>query len=492
MFAQGMNQWSNAAFALLPFLASVALKAEDVEPVNVGSRLEPFFDGSLIAELKGAALRLHPPTPREVVFTFDAPWEGAMSGYVTVLHDGKRYRLYYRGGGDLGREYSCLAFSDDGVHWTRPKLGLIEYRGSKDNNIFWTGKEKAYFESHNFCPFLDTNPAAPPDQRWKAVTSAKVPDTGGDRPKILMAFVSPDGVHWKRLRDEPIITDGAFDSQNTACWDAVNRQYVCFLRKAQKGMRSVARSLSKDFVNWSKPELLDFGDTPPEQFYTNAMQPYLRAPHLYIGLPMRFVPPAVRNWVGLERRKTDGLSDAVFMSSRDGLHWNRAFLEAFIRPGLDPSMWGGAHGNSTPALGVVQTGPEELSIYWSEHYGNYPEGTIIPRLRRGTLRPEGFVSVNAGYAGGEFTTRPLVFTGRRLTMNFSTSAVGGVRVEIQDATGRPLPGYALAEATEIWGDELARVVTWKTGHDLGRLAGQPVRLRFVMKDADVFALRFVD
>jgi hypothetical protein len=166
-------------------------------------------------------------------------------------------------------------------------------------------------------------------------------------------------------------------------------------------------------------------------------------------------------------------------------------MEAFLRPGLDPKNWGGAHGNSTPAFGIVPTGPTEMSIYWQENFDNYPAKEIIPKLRRGAMRLDGFVSVNAGYSGGEFTTRPLTFAGKRLTLNLSTSAVGSVRVEIQDAGGAAVPGYALDDCPEIWGDEIARVVAWKSGTDVSGLAGRPVRLRFVMKDADVYAFQFL-
>ena len=109
---------------------------------------------------------------------------------------------------------------------------------------------------------------------------------------------------------------------------------------------------------------------------------------------------------------------------------------------------------------------------------------------RYTLRTDGFVSVNAPFRGGELVTRPLTFTGRELTINFATGAAGGLRVELQDADGRPVAGRALADALEQIGDELERVVTWKSGSDVSTWAGQRVRLRFVMNDADLYALQF--
>ncbi|HOQ87242.1 MAG TPA: hypothetical protein PLQ89_16130, partial [Phycisphaerae bacterium] len=250
------------------------------------------------------------------------------------------------------------------------------------------------------------------------------------------------------------------------------------------GKKNVARCTSKDFVNWTKSELLDYGPVPTEHFYTNGIFQYERNPRLYIGLPMRFVHPRECKVIGFVPRETDGFSDAVFMSSHDGQHWHRCFMEAFIRPGLEPHNWGNAHINQTPAWGILQTSPSELSIYWQE------DADGIPSLRRGTVRLDGFASINAGYDGGEVVTKPLIFKGNRLVLNVSTSAVAHVLVEIQDVDGKPIPGYTLAECPRIFGDELERPVGWKNGADVGSLAGKPVRLRFVLKDADVFAFRF--
>jgi len=470
-----------------------AAEGAATSPVKIGSRLELFVDNALIDTMEGTRHKLHNPIPRGVVFRFDKPWEGGLSAYISILEDRPGYRMYYRGGGDLVREYTCVATSTDGIHWDRPKLGLFEFEGSKDNNIIWTGPKKAYCESHNFSPFIDWNPACPPSQIYKAVSVTRIYPEGkdGKRKNVLVAFVSADGIRWKKLRDEPIITEGAFDSHNTVFWDTSQQRYVCYLRAGQKGKKSIARTTSKNFIHWTRPELLDFGDTVPEHFYTNGIIPYFRAPHIYLGFPMRFIHPRERNKIGLKQRETDGFSDAVFMSSRDGLHWDRTFMEAFIRPGPDPKNWGGAHGNMTPSWGIVQVNDTELAIYWAEHYDNYPKKDLIPRLCRGTVRLDGFISVNAPYAGGEMVTKPLIFEGRRLIINFATSAAGSVKVELQTAAGEPIPGFTLDDCIEFWGDEIQRVVAWKGGYDIGRVAGRPVRVRFVMKDADLYTMRFV-
>ncbi len=114
------------------------------------------------------------------------------------------------------------------------------------------------------------------------------------------------------------------------------------------------------------------------------------------------------------------------------------------------------------------------------------------RLRRHTLRLDGFASIHSPIAGGELVTPPLIFKGSRLSMNFASSAFGSVRVEIQDADGTPIPGFMLEDSIGLYGDTVARDALWNDAPDLAALAGKPVRLRFVMKDADLYSIRFED
>jgi hypothetical protein len=83
-----------------------------------------------------------------------------------------------------------------------------------------------------------------------------------------------------------------------------------------------------------------------------------------------------------------------------------------------------------------------------------------------------------------------VFSGKRLEMNLSTSAAGLIQVELQDASGKPIPGFALEDCPEIFGDRISQVVAWKQGSDVSKLAGTPIRLRVVIKDADLYAIQF--
>ena len=159
-------------------------------------------------------------------------------------------------------------------------------------------------------------------------------------------------------------------------------------------------------------------------------------------------------------------------------------MEAFVRPGPDPGNW---HERGIyMERGLLHTSPTEMSLYGMENW-RLPSVAI----RRYTLRTDGFVSVHAGYGGGALTTRPFVFAGSELELNYSTSAVGHVKVELQDESGVALPGCSLTDSQELFGDEIAGTIDWRAGGgDMGALAGQVVRLRVELRDADLFAFRF--
>jgi len=111
-------------------------------------------------------------------------------------------------------------------------------------------------------------------------------------------------------------------------------------------------------------------------------------------------------------------------------------------------------------------------------------------LRRYTLRPDGFISLSADARGHETLTKPFIFAGSKLTLNVSTAALGGMRVELHDVHGRKIDGFSLAECDEIIGDRLDYVVSWGGSSDVSALAGRPVRMRLVMHDVDLFSFKF--
>ena len=268
---------------LLAFTVSFSAAAFGAEPIAIGSRRELLIDDFLLAKITSARLVLHRPVARELALVHDRPWEGSTSAYHTVFQDGSIYRMYYRGSNyDRKRRKSthaetvCYARSGDGINWTRPDLGIVEFSGSKKNNIVWTG-----VGAHNFAPFKDTNPKCKPDGKYKALGRGK----GG-----LYAFKSPDAIHWSRIGDKPVITKGAFDSQNLAFYDPLGGRYVEFHRGFRNGVRDIMTCTSADFRTWSDPVWLSYPGAPREHLYTNQISPYFRAPHIYIGFPKRFLP----------------------------------------------------------------------------------------------------------------------------------------------------------------------------------------------------------
>jgi len=441
------------------------------EPIEIGSRLELFVDRYLIDRLQGdAALKLHKPTPREVVLVTGEPWEGNTSAYYTIFQDGDLYRMYYRGSHcDLRTrksahpEVTCYAQSTDGIRWTKPKLGLFDFDGSQQNNIVWDG-----IGTHCFTPFRDDNPDCPPQARYKAVARGRPRGKPG-----LYAFTSPDGIHWTMMGEEPVITEGAFDSQNLAFWDPHARLYREYHRTFRQGVRAIMTGTSKDFLRWTRPVLLQYPGAPREHLYTNAIRPYERAPHILIGFPTRYLPDE------------GSRVEPTFMAGRDGRTFTR-WTEALI--GEDAPQDRGGNRSNYMTWGLVRLPGDErhYSVYATEAYYTGPDS----RVRRFRFRIDGFVSVRASGGGGELLTKPVVFDGKELRINFSTAREGMLRIELQDADGDPIEGFRLDDCPAIRGDAIEHTVAWKQGTDVSRLAGTPVRLRVRIESGDLYSFSF--
>lgn len=459
------------------------LKPTTSDPVKTGTKRELFVDRHLVDGMSDLRFALHHPRDEGIALQLDQPWEGKFAAYTTILTVGDTFRAYYRGRPEVGKdgdesETTCVAESEDGIVWTRPNLGLHEMNGSSENNIVLAGQSPY---SHNFSPFVDSNPAVDPNEKFKAI--------GGLHPEGLALFVSPDGYRWS-LKKKKILTskEFAFDSQACAFWSEHEEKYVCFFRTWKNKVRWVSRATSDDCLNWSAPVEMK-SDRPAEHFYTSQTHPYFRAPHLYVSLAARFIPKrqvitdAEAEAIGVNPRYFKDTSDAVFVTSRGGDRFDRTFMSSFIRPGIGAQNW--VSRTNYPALNVIQTSPEEMSIYLNQ---NYAQPTA--HLRRYSLRLDGFGSIQADYDGGELLTKPLIFSGSKLSLNFSTSAAGGIRIELQDTDGKVIPGFSLYECRPQIGNEIEKIVSWDSEGKLEDLAGKPVRLRIVMRDVDLFSLQF--
>ena len=509
------------------------------EPVRIGSRRELFVDKALIKRTSGQlSLRLHSPTPRETVMVYDAPWEGNATTYHCIFQDGDSYRMYY-----LTRDLSyqnnqlhvkahrfCLVESNDGIHWKRPNLGTHEFEGSTNNNIVLTPEDAERLNARLGAPaiFRDDNPKAAPDARYKTFISSKSPIG-------MIPMKSADGINWFPMSDTPVITFGAFDSMNLGFWDSERKEYRAYWRYFTEGttndkewkpagVRGIRTGTSRDFITWESTADLKYQNNNETEMYENIIHPYHRAPHLKIGFPVRYVDRAgassltdpsggdrvddkrVAEWPrslkalpdfehrkirsSLSERYGTALTEGLLISSRDGVNFHR-WEEAFLRPGAERSgSW--YYGQQFIAWHAVETpsalkgAPNELSLYATE--GDWlGEGKT---LRRFTLRLDGFVSAHASAKGGELITRPFVFDGSQLSLNFATSAAGSVWVELQDGRGRPMHGYKLSDCDELFGDTVDRIVAWQGKTDVSSAIGKTVRLRFLLRDADLYSFQF--
>ena len=452
------------------------------EPIPIQSTRQLFIDDLLIDQLDNLHLKQHEPTRRNTVLILDKPWEGNTSWCPIILKTDDKYQMWYRAQGpqakpgDYGHTFTAYAESQDGIAWHRPNLGLFEFEGSKDNNVCIDNPN-----TKNVSVFIDARPGVPDTERYKAVGRW----THGS-PSRIYGLVSPDGIHWQDAHDGPLIVaseeDPHFDSPLSAFWDAPNSRYVLYIRGhhpdgQEPRIRAIRRTTSEDFIHWEPWQYITIdGKTRyPHHLYTNAGHPYEHAP-IYTMFPKRFLPDRTPEGWG-----HDGLSDILFLASRDGLNYTQPCPEAYLRPGLDPNNW---HERSI-FIGprVLTTGPGELSFYSVQNYR-----TDHNHIRRFTLRQDGFTSLHATATPGTLTTHPFTFEGNRLQINFSTSAAGSIRMALLDASGTSMPGFSVTPPT--YGDRINHTVHWNGNPDVGSLSGHPTRLQCELQEADLYSFRF--
>ena len=486
--------------------------------LDIQSNLELFVDDYLIdPEQTTAERRIHHPVRKETVLVHDAPYEGNMSDYHNLFYDDGIYRLYY-----LGWTFRrpgivvCYAESRDGIHFSKPNLGICEYDGSKNNNIILdrqmhkigSGLDSVGID--NFMVFRDDNPACEPGQRYKAIASWSFSDNGTRR-RALRAYFSADAIHF--TPGHVISLDGMYDSLNVAFWDDVAKKYRCYFRhfhaagdtpeavKAKINTASDVRDIrymeSIDFVNWTEPKILDFGEAEEIPLYTNVVQPYPYAPQILLGFPSRYIErkgwnDSFENLCGKESRLDRmgdspryglTITDCILMCSRDGYHF-RKYDEAFMRPGPENgNNW--VYGDCYPARGMILTPAEkngadsELSMYVMENHWM----STGKELGRYTLRRDGFVSMHAGAKEEKIVTKQFVYQGEKLFANLDTSAWGYCYFTLIGADGTRY------ESCEYFGDAINKEIVLPDGC-VAALAGQPVKLEIRLRDADLYAIRF--
>ena len=283
------------------------------------------------------------------------------------------------------------------------------------------------------------------------------------------------------MKPEPVMTKGAFDSQNLAFWDTTRNRYTCFSRIFSNKIRAVQSNHSPDFLTWSDrcPHRYAEG-VPMEHFYTSATVPCPTAPHLFLSFPKRFVRHAQES----ARAQGAGVSDAVFMSSRDGVNWDRPFLEAWVRPGPDLKNW--TDRNNMTANGIIETGDTEWSLYISEHYRHADH-----RIRRLTRAQAGLrlhacrcQGRRVHHASAQLHRRQAPAQLRHLRRRLRADRGAGRNRQAHPASPSPTcPNFTATNS---------RPRHLEVRRQPRALKGQTIRLRVKLKDADLYALRFAD
>ena len=466
-------------------------------------KIYPVWDKSVIDGAETTAnFILANAVRKEKVFTSDREWEGNTVNYPVAFYDDGIYRMYYLAHFTMGEiqsnffnTYICYAESKNGIDWVKPALGICEYKGSKENNIILRTEDlpnspNGFFD--NFFVFKDGNPACEKDKKYKALAYY--------HEYKLSTYYSADGIHfhfWKVLD-----LQAQFDTLNTCFFDEKIGKYVAYIRgfhdipangDLNLGKRDIRRTESENFVDWSEPELLDFGGAEDYPLYTNNAMRYYRNPDIYIGFPTRYIerPEWTPNYDELRGReirlkryeqvKRYGLAmtDCVFMYSRDGKKWNR-YEEAIFTPGPE-NGYNWVYGDCYPMYFVLETkdefGNAEMSMFMPEQNN---DGEKPANIVRYAFRVDGFGYYSANYKGARLVTKEFECDGDELYINFSTSARGSVFIKAVDGEG---DGIA---SCETFGDSISRKVVF-SGGALAQFKGKNVRLEFEMKDAKVFS-----
>ena len=481
------------------------------QALELGTQTQLLVDDFVIEEMKGVKRKLNPLTkhPANPVLRPEHPWEGQYTFPGTVLYDESEglfemwYAcLEYEWDPRLTRSRSAYAVSRDGLVWERPELGLLDFKGSKKNNLIPPPRGNVFLDA------AETDPS----RRFKALGYCRRPHPQG--PAGICISFSEGGLRWTPYAKNPVLT-GVGDTHTLFGWDDSVNRYVAFMRpgfeafadlppelRIGEGLRAIGRSESEDFIHWPSPTpvlMPDDEDPPGTQFYGMSV---FSDRSVYFGLIWVYHPNSL-------------MVDVQLAFSRDGVDWQRAggrhpiltygLPDAFDshalyarRPlVLRDQIWvyyvaeDEAHALTSSDISLQAHRPTDVALTSSGRTDFNAQSWL--RRRRGygglaTCRRDRFVSLDAGSNPGEVLTRAFVCQGNRLLVN-ADAGDGEIRVEVADEDGGPLAGFGLSVADPLKQDSLNHVVTWEGQADLRSLQGHSVRLRFLIKNSKLFSFR---
>jgi hypothetical protein len=483
-----------SAIIAVALLAAVCLPGSvtviGATPVPIGSQKQLFIDKHIIADTHGVFPVLNQPTKYKNNPVLELKPTQPVGGQELIIAQGsviydeeeKLFKMWYEGATyHWQNNVIAYAYSKDGIRWTLPKLGIIQYNGSKDNNIVvHTGKGEmapgAFKDPHE----------KDPDKRYKMLYFAR-----GNGSPIAAGF-SPDGIHWTSVTKGSLIPDG--DSLHPVLWDPKLQKYVAHSRfnaQTPNGLeRQVLQNESDDFLNWSRYGIIMKADEadPPchRQFYDMSWMIY---DDVYVGFMS--VYHVTESETALPTESWDDHVDVQLVFSRDNRNWVRAGnRQTFIPNSQRPGEYDHGVIYTMHRPMVVD---DEIWIYYAAYSGLH-WATRRNEIQGGTvalakLRLDGFVSMNTG-ATGTLTTRPLVMSGDQLSIN-ADAQFGSIRVEILDADGKPIAGFTKDDAVPADKDAIRQTVRWKQGTDVRPLAGKTISLRFYLDRCRLFAFQFL-
>ncbi len=479
--------------------------------VDVGHGLQLHMDWHVVDDLNGTRRTVHQPArhPDNPILEPARPSEGDwFASFGTVLRepDG-RFRLWIpasyeqdtkRDGARTRRSMRGVYFeSDDGLDWRRPDLGLFEHDGSKANGIF--------VESYTDNLFVLALPQRMHGRGRYAMVYCDIlmgddlvnPERGhGNR--NLIAF-SEDGIHWTDAPENPVWC-GRTDTGNNIVYNPDRDVFMMYRRATINAgeVRRIAYSESRDLVDWTQPvNIIRREENDPLYHYSMHVTPYHG---VYLGMLCRLWahPHAETHKRGDGR---DNTMDTELTWSRDGIEWHRHPEKPdFIStspPHLNAYDWGAAMG-----IGNIIEMDDHIRVYYGGrerlHAPGYRPSGIPARATVcvGTLRRDGFVSVDAGADGGYLLTRPLIYPGGRLRINARTTGDGFIRVAVREGEGvrdgEWPAAFRFEKSIAFSGDSLDHVLSWEGAETLASFPSRTLRLHFWMENAKLYSFRFDD
>lgn len=444
-----------------------------------------FADDSGVAASSHVFRTVHAARTRaEPVLVADQPWEHLrvyMWGSVHFDADKGEYALWYmsRPPPPLSGTRNLYATSRDGLHWTKPALGLVDFQGSKANNLLGDGGGSLAVLHDPF----DRDP----ERRFKRFAHR----SGG-----YFAASSPDGIRWREEGGKPVLTAG--DTITLAQHPATGEYLAYHKRPHRRGefdVRAVWLARSRDFQTWSKPVLVLAADDADQEWatrpgerteiYDMAVYPhaagFLGFPAVFRNRPQEITP----EMKAAGAVAADGPLDIQLATSADGENWRRSWPRVAVIPRGAPGTFDGG-----AMLGVacapVHTATETW-VYYSAISATH--GAPVPPKRmtvgRAEWRRHGFVSADAGPQGGEIVTRPVRLPGGTLVVNADASG-GELRVALREVDGRSISGRDFGDCEPLTADRTQWIARWRGG--AGVPADRPVQVAIRMTSARLFSL----